>query len=118
MVSGSASQWALTTRIAAGLGSAADQAASCPGQTGSSTSGGAPCPRYSAGMRVCAAGVVTGYSFHRSGDRRSDQERILTALAKPVPSVPCPDDGDAHVRIISLSSGVPLSLQRLFPPKT
>ena len=41
---GADSQWALTMRIARGRGRSAAQAASCPDHTGSSSSGGAPCP--------------------------------------------------------------------------
>ena len=44
-VTGADSQWALTTRIELGRGRSAAQAASWPDQTGSSSSGGAPCPR-------------------------------------------------------------------------
>lgn len=39
---GASSQWAETMRIALGRGRVADQAASSPGQIGSSASGGAP----------------------------------------------------------------------------
>src|SRR2546425_1167400 len=53
-MSGAASQWAETTRIAFGRGSAPAQAASCLGQRGSSISGGAPWPGYTGGRRLWA----------------------------------------------------------------
>src|SRR3954464_16048737 len=58
MVSGASSQWADTTRIDFGRGSAADQAASWPGQVASSVSVGAPWPRYRVGIRSAMVGGV------------------------------------------------------------
>src|SRR3989442_14653142 len=70
------------TRIAFGRGSTAAHAASSPGQIGSSTSGGAPWPRYRVGMRsVLMATMSTRRArrfrgsglrpFGLAGDRRS-----------------------------------------------
>jgi hypothetical protein len=50
MVSGAASQCADTTRIAAGRGSSADQLTNSDTHLSSSTSGGAPWDRKSAGI--------------------------------------------------------------------
>ncbi len=44
--------------MADGLGRQADHAASSPGQDGWSASGGAPCERYSAGIRSWAVGMT------------------------------------------------------------
>ena len=56
-VGGACVQWAETMSTPVGRGSAVAQAASSATHNGSSSSGGAPCPRKMAGMRpsICAA---------------------------------------------------------------
>src|SRR5580765_188959 len=65
-MTGADSQCALTISTAFGRGRSCAHAASCPDQIGSSRSGGAPCPMYSAGIRVWVTSVMV---VQRSTDR-------------------------------------------------
>ena len=85
-ISGAASQCAETISTARGLGMRCVHAASCPIHVESSSSGGAPCPMYSAGsapsdgsQRRCAAdrgpASATNESYAPAGTSGSKIER-------------------------------------------